>query len=1014
MKVSNDINLQKPLCSFINKEYDLKALSTSELSNPIEFTEKASSFFQKEFDVDTSLFNKIYQKIKYENDKPLFKNEYFLSSLAEFEDGSSYLSGCFLSAVMTNEVETHVLEMTSKYRNLLTKEFYSKELRKILVNSVESIVSKTLINELNLAYSNDFLPEGLSHHSEYLFAYKDLILDKEYWDYLNAKYKLLLPRSRKKVHQIVEVMSKLLYRLNTDLTDIAQMLGKSTESIGTIKAIEKSLGDSHCGGDSVSIIEFSNNSKVIYKPRSVSVERAFQNFITWFNQSSSIEQKTFAVIEKQDYGWCEYVYAATMTEEKDVKNYFNRYGSMVALIEILKGTDIHFENLIASGAYPIVIDLETLCQPIEYSSNENERRKYVSNAEYYHNSVYYTAMIDPIFVNRNLNGSPLAKGLRRGLSNIVVEEEGELKFVSRDVKDLTNHLPSLNGEMIDCYEYGEEICKGYRETAELILKDKRAFYNKFITCFSNVKLRVVVRQTNKYAKVLEAINSPYGIESYKNTDEYLLKTTILGHENNAFSKVVNSELEDLYDNDIPYFSTKINSIDLVNGRGKVIKNIFAVSGMQETLNSILRYNENKLESSLKIIRNSISHKSDESEDKPSKVKFELSEIGIKGDYEKIFSHILERFKKISGKYTFIDIVIKNDLSYENAPLSNNFYEGKAGVAFALAYYHKLKQDDFTGHLAKSFLDEIIAELDFRESTNLGLCNGVAGYIYVVTHFYRVFGDSYYLDVARFITDEVASIISRDRKYDLFSGTSGLLLALVRLYNVCEDKGIYNCIEQCVNHLILQMELDVDDGAVSWRSPIPSKCPTTGFVHGVPGIGYSLLLANKVLFRQDVTDAIKGINIFLKKHFSVEEKCWHEEQGEQSLFNAWCHGAHGILFYLSEVKRTGKYDEMEGLFQATVDLAIDGIDFDNHSLCHGSMGNIDSLAYAQELMAVEQKELLEDKASEIVSNLKENQVVCGNPSKHNSYSLYTGITGVAYQLMAYEDKNLKLPSVLGFE
>ena len=42
--------------------------------------------------------------------------------------------------------------------------------------------------------------------------------------------------------------------------------------------------------------------------------------------------------------------------------FYIRFGEILALSYILNATDLHMENLIAYGEYPVIIDLETFIQ----------------------------------------------------------------------------------------------------------------------------------------------------------------------------------------------------------------------------------------------------------------------------------------------------------------------------------------------------------------------------------------------------------------------------------------------------------------------------------------------------------------------------------------------------------------------------------------------------------------------------------------------------------------------------
>src|SRR6185369_4077964 len=64
--------------------------------------------------------------------------------------------------------------------------------------------------------------------------------------------------------------------------------------------------------------------------------------------------------DRGSYGWIEFVLAQSCTSVAEVRRFYQRQGGYLALLYALEATDLHFENLIAAGEHPILVDLETL------------------------------------------------------------------------------------------------------------------------------------------------------------------------------------------------------------------------------------------------------------------------------------------------------------------------------------------------------------------------------------------------------------------------------------------------------------------------------------------------------------------------------------------------------------------------------------------------------------------------------------------------------------------------------
>lgn len=69
------------------------------------------------------------------------------------------------------------------------------------------------------------------------------------------------------------------------------------------------------------------------------------------------------IIDRGTYGWSEFITAQGCTAPEEIERFYERQGAYIALFYALEATNVHFENLIAHGEYPIMIDLESLFHP---------------------------------------------------------------------------------------------------------------------------------------------------------------------------------------------------------------------------------------------------------------------------------------------------------------------------------------------------------------------------------------------------------------------------------------------------------------------------------------------------------------------------------------------------------------------------------------------------------------------------------------------------------------------------
>ena len=128
-------------------------------------------------------------------------------------------------------------------------------------------------------------------------------------------------------------------------------------------------GDTHRHGRSVAIVEFSSGNRVVYKPRSLDVDRA--------SATGRVDQRPWAVpaaargaaLIREDHGWAEFVAKPVCLARRDRRGSTNASGAYLAMLHALEATDFHYENVIASGEFPMLIDLEALFHPLAEPAN---------------------------------------------------------------------------------------------------------------------------------------------------------------------------------------------------------------------------------------------------------------------------------------------------------------------------------------------------------------------------------------------------------------------------------------------------------------------------------------------------------------------------------------------------------------------------------------------------------------------------------------------------------------------
>ncbi|GGN81188.1 hypothetical protein GCM10011579_067450 [Streptomyces albiflavescens] len=128
--------------------------------------------------------------------------------------------------------------------------------------------------------------------------------------------------------------------------------------------VDDYAGDPHRRGRRVIVATFRSGARVVYKPRPMALDQHFQMLLAWLNKRGDHPPfRLMEIVDRGSYGWSEYVPAYGCSTTDEVERFYRRQGAYLALLRVLGATDFHYENLVASGEHPMLLDLETLFHP---------------------------------------------------------------------------------------------------------------------------------------------------------------------------------------------------------------------------------------------------------------------------------------------------------------------------------------------------------------------------------------------------------------------------------------------------------------------------------------------------------------------------------------------------------------------------------------------------------------------------------------------------------------------------
>lgn len=889
---------------------------------------------------------------------------------------------------------------------------YMKSVIAVIHSDIDKLSTKMLIAELNIARLEGRL-EGNTGEERYIYFVEQYLGDSKNFAEIFEVYPVLGRILCDRIVQLIEIHKMLADRFLQDYVSIEAVFGLHAPCLIGVKG---DLGDSHKNGQSVEIIETSAG-KLVYKPRSLAIDAHFTEVVEWLNHSGvKYPLRTAKVLDRKQYGWQEFIPYSGCNDEAQIQRFFYRQGMNVALLYAFRSVDFHNENLIASGEYPILIDLETLFNNhVDLFNNQNQL--HITALELM-NSVLSSMMLPVKFnhdqiIDYDLSGIAGRGGQKsKKVKGYVIDNFGTDAMFFAEKEQLTQNklnVPDINGTEIEIYSYKEYLLEGFRDTYHAIETHKDKF-ESLIDLFGSDEVRHVFRPTHVYGKFLDASTHPKYMQRGPDREglfDYMWSITEWSDRAHLF---VRSEINDLVNHDIPYFTFCAGNKHLYDSAGEEFKDFYNESSIALTkarIRSFTKADRLKQEryislSMATLIDNIWNENSGQSNPLPLL-------ISPREEVEVIADRILDNAlydKKGKGPF-WLSTSVGDEDDIFLSPLPPGVYDGVAGLAIFYAQMGASLHSTKYEKVAKSLLHEIINEeqycLDNMESTSAFF--GVGAFVYLYSYLGGLWEDATLFKRATNMLPVIEKLLPLEKDIDIIRGHAGLLKVLTNLYRAYPDDEVKRVLQNLTDQLLLELGNTVlhDD-----------RMRSAGFAHGLSGIAFSLAHVQSVLPSPEIEHTVMEL-LHIENGFYVKDsRKWLDlrENKHALAANYWCHGSYGILlarahigFLMPNIPR-----ELLLVDRLLEDVSKEQEEPIGHSMCHGELGNrnvlMDVRSLVPGLKPVDSEKRIE------IKRVPEQLWMTGMHPDIESLGLFTGLSGIALGLLRFIDP--KIPSILSLD
>ncbi|WP_164215652.1 type 2 lanthipeptide synthetase LanM family protein [Virgibacillus sp. YIM 98842] len=935
-----------------------------------------------------------------------------------------------------NKLRLKINKLTSKYQmneGWITEKTISDCIRQ-LIEHLYMLANKVLILELNISRISGEL-EGDDSESRFSYYTNNVLTNQAYSEYLYEEYPVLIRLIMTRSDYWVDYLCTLIERLFKDRVQLEnKFVPKHT--IKSVDAVEMGMGDSHRKGASVAKITVNNNVTFIYKPRNLDIDDQYQQLIQWFNKLEG-SQHLFvpSIINKKEYGWVEFIDYKACNSLEQVKRFYSRIGTQLALLYLMNAVDFHAENIIAHGEYPVLIDLESLFHQ-EYKYSNKENTAYINTMNVLNKSVTATGVL-PFLMYRNKEGEGLdisALGSTEGqtipkkLPAIENIKRDDMRIEAKYIKSSSSeNKPQFQNRSINVIDYIEDIVEGFERTYYILMRNKHEFISQ-LALFSQVEVRYIARSTPRYGDLLRISFHPdymrNGIERDILFHRLWLETKI----NPYLKRLAYYEKRDLLNGDIPYFTTRPGEKHLYGSEKDIINDFFPNDSLSVSIEKVKNMSEKDCKEQIQVIRMSMLGITSELPNTKYNHYVPSEDIGNNLDKRKILEEAINIGEYLKDRavhginkektdvcWVGVNLVGTNETKWSLSPVGADLYDGLSGIALFFAYLSEATGREDFKLLAEQSTIPIVRYLESLSSvktiSDIGAFSGVTSSLYLLHHLSSIWKDETLKELIIESTLIIKSFIKEDRNLDVIGGAAGAAIIFLNIYEDTKHPIALEAAESCAEHLIDKASPQGSGKGVGWIGA--AKSPLSGFSHGVSGIIWPLAKLYQVTKKKKYLQ-------FVQKGLTYERELFINEQWLDLRFEnqesaaAWCHGAPGILLNRLLLSESDIYDsvvksEIEKGINSTIQYGFGR----NHSLCHGDLGNAQIIRYAAELLGNDQWKATSDNAfNYVLSDIKKRGWKCGISGDCETPGLMTGLSGIGLALL--KTFRPTTPSVLWLE
>lgn len=786
-------------------------------------------------------------------------------------------------------------------------------------------------------------------------------------------------------------MLELLDRFAADRDAVVATLLHGVDP-GPLVAVDMGGGDRHQRGRSVAMLRFAGGEIVVYKPRSQQMQEYFGELVEWLNgKAPGLDLRVPAVLSRPGYGWVEFVAHRPCVDVAEVDRFYHRQGALLALLYAVDGTDIHYENLIAAGDQPILVDVETLFHPSIAPAAATPDPAAMALTS----SVVRTALLPQLLLGDNgamdISGLGGDKNATYPFDVVGFDSAGtdEMRLVRgpRQVHGADNR-PRLGDADADAdpSAYQSALLVGFRTVYDVIVAHRSELVGQdgLLSGCADLEVRIIVRPTQTYATLLDESTHPNVLRDGLDRDSVFDLLWADAAHDRVLGRLAPMEIADMWAGDVPMFVGRPTSRDVWTATGDRVPDVLEQSSLDAVTAKIMAMCElDRLDQEWLITAafaargQTVDHRSGNAlpgqitASVPDSQRLLATACGIADE-------LIARARHDDSRANWLGIEPIDGQHWTVTPMGAALADGYPGVALFLAQLGKLTGSARYISLARKaidpiprLLDVLAGDLDIARAIGPGGFLGLGGICYALSRLATLLGDS---DIRSWLGLAVELTgAAEGPQTGLVAGRGGGLVAMLAVHAETGLPAAGKLATTFADSLLRPDDVPADE-----------VVPPSGFAAGPAGVGYGLL-------RLAATGAGE-------KYAAAGNAAIERTESLDAMLAArnysWCTGLSGAVLARADLPDGQRENQLDRYVTALADHRP----LQDTSLCHGELGTVEPLTVLATRGHEHAASVRMHSTARILGALDRYGPRCGTPDGVLSPGLLTGLAGIGYGLL----------------